>query len=108
MNFPKYKRRNTLYFLLLLSDLIEYYEPTTLFYTTRTGMESRRFFDAVNGELHPTHSSHGQRVLEYITGTSLPDALARSREAYIIDEKVQREHMEGGPYKGLPSNPYVP
>ena len=92
----------------LLADMIDYYEPRTLFYTTRTGMESRRMFDAVNGELHRTHTSHGQRVLEFITGTTLPDALARSREAYIADEKVQRDQMEGGPYKGMPGNPYQP
>ncbi|CAH8589931.1 unnamed protein product [Heterobilharzia americana] len=64
--------------------------PPPQFYTTRTGLECRRYFCQVCGPLAKTNLKTGpscvknigtlQRRLDWITGTTLPDALTRSRE----------------------------
>ncbi|KAK4470957.1 hypothetical protein MN116_006463 [Schistosoma mekongi] len=61
------------------------------FYTTGTGLECRRYYCQVcgplarsnlkNGSVNIKHAGVLQRQLDWITGTTLPDALTRSREA---------------------------
>ncbi|CAH8583799.1 unnamed protein product [Schistosoma rodhaini] len=63
------------------------------FYTTQTGLECRRYFCEVCGPLARSNLKTGstnikhagalQRQLDWIAGTTLPDALTRSREAMI-------------------------
>ncbi|TNN14287.1 hypothetical protein EWB00_002266 [Schistosoma japonicum] len=61
------------------------------FYTTRTGLECRRYYCQVCGPLATSNLKTGslnvkyagalQRQLDWIAGTTLPDSLTRSREA---------------------------
>ncbi|CAH8584486.1 hypothetical protein MS3_00010883 [Schistosoma haematobium] len=86
-------------------QISELYQPPTdhqyipHFYTTRTGLECRRYFCEVCGPLAKSNLKTGspnvkytgalQRQLDWIAGTTLPDALTRSHEAmmYYSDHK---------------------
>ncbi|CAH8582059.1 unnamed protein product [Schistosoma guineensis] len=86
-------------------QISELYQPPTdhqyvpHFYTTRTGLECRRYFCEVYGPLAKSNLKTGspnvkytgalQRQLDWIAGTTLPDALTRSHEAmmYYSDHK---------------------
>ena len=94
--------------------LIDFYKPQSLYYTTRSELECRRFFCSVCGEMHPANVHHGQRVMEWITGTTLPDALSNASEAKKIDDMVQARYQRGSSLPGyleerkqqsLPSKP---
>ncbi|CAH8853033.1 unnamed protein product [Trichobilharzia szidati] len=67
--------------------------PPPQFYTTRSGLTCRRYYCQVCGPLARTNLKTGpacikyigklQRQMDWISGTTLPDALTRSREAMV-------------------------
>ncbi|VDP20861.1 unnamed protein product [Echinostoma caproni] len=61
--------------------------PTNTFHTTDA--RCKRYCCAVCGECHPVTASQTQRLTEWLTGVSLPDALHRSTEAKLIDDYTQ-------------------
>ncbi|CAL8090782.1 unnamed protein product [Calicophoron daubneyi] len=71
---------------------IDQCKPTNMFYTADS--KCKRYFCAVCGDCHPVNSSRCQRITEWLTGTTMPDALYRSREANIIDEFTQLRFKE--------------
>ncbi|KAA3681987.1 uncharacterized protein DEA37_0002199 [Paragonimus westermani] len=74
----------------LVRDQYHRQPPAPQFYGTRTGMTCRRYFCSVcgslsNGNLHcgdiwTRETGHLQRKLDWITGTTLPDALIRAQQ----------------------------
>ncbi|KAF5405862.1 hypothetical protein PHET_00584 [Paragonimus heterotremus] len=74
----------------LVRDQYHRQPPAPQFYGTRTGMTCRRYLCNVcgplsNGNLHcgdirTRETGRLQRKLEWITGTTLPDALIRARQ----------------------------
>ncbi|KAF7259430.1 hypothetical protein EG68_03327 [Paragonimus skrjabini miyazakii] len=61
--------------------------PTNMYYTTDS--RCKRYFCAVCGDCHPVNMDCTQRISEWLTGTTMPDALHRSLEANIIDDYTQ-------------------
>nr|CAH8857827.1 unnamed protein product [Trichobilharzia regenti] len=75
------------------SDQCRPLPPPPQFYTTRSGLTCRRYYCQVCGPLARTNLKTGpacikyigklQRQMDWISGTTLPDALTRSREAML-------------------------
>ncbi|PAA61838.1 hypothetical protein BOX15_Mlig022973g1 [Macrostomum lignano] len=75
---------------------LEFYgPPKSLFYTTSSGMQCKRYYCSTCGPLHRVQQCSSQRTMEYMNGTTLPDALWKSRQAYRIDEAVQQSRPQG-------------
>ncbi|CAH8851380.1 unnamed protein product [Trichobilharzia szidati] len=75
------------YAAYLAPSQIPQINPTNVFYTTDG--QCKRYYCAVCGECHPVNTHRTQRLTEWLTGTTLPDALHRSSEAKIIDDFTQ-------------------
>ncbi|CAH8620824.1 unnamed protein product [Dicrocoelium dendriticum] len=63
-----------------------------MFYVTDS--RCKRYFCAVCGDCHPVQNDCAQRVTEWLTGTTLPDALHRSLEASIVDNYTYMRFKE--------------
>ncbi|KAA0201192.1 hypothetical protein FBUS_09859 [Fasciolopsis buskii] len=61
--------------------------PNNIYYTTDS--RCKRYFCAVCSDCHPVNVDETQRLTEWLTGRTLPDALHRSKEADIIDNYTQ-------------------
>ncbi|VDK41745.1 unnamed protein product [Taenia asiatica] len=69
---------------------IDQLKPENAFYTTEFGDRCERHYCGACGECHAMNACTSTRLLEYVTGTSLPDAAFHASEAYVIDDYVQR------------------
>ncbi|PAA67077.1 hypothetical protein BOX15_Mlig022973g2 [Macrostomum lignano] len=74
---------------------LEFYgPPKSLFYTTSSGMQCKRYYCSTCGPLHRVQqcisAHHGVHERDHAA-----DALWKSRQAYRIDEAVQQSRPQG-------------